>query len=150
MNKKKIKTKFSKSLLSLFLLTQVIFGYSLGANAMLRHTLRRAFLEIREVDRVGVKVRSLTQRFLSTRTAEPPVEESRTSPYDDVEREIAALTRSHNPTGERYRKPQPNKYVLYPEWDLASMDRSVSERFDVVTGVQSVPDVGVVGTLKKK
>lgn len=153
MNKKKVK--ISKSLVSLLLLTQVLvglsmFGFSFGANAMLRHALRRTFVEMREVERLGINGRSLTQRFLSTRTAEPPAEESRPSHHDDVEREIAALTHSHNPTGERYRKPEPTKYVLYPEWDLASTGRSVSERFDVVTGVQSVPDVGVVGTLKKK
>lgn len=134
-NRKKGKSKVTKSLLSLFLLTQVLFGYSLDANAMFRHSLRRALVEVGEVEGLVVKGRSLTQRFLSTRTAEPPVEERRTNPHNDVEREIAALTRSHNPTGERYRKPQPNKYVLYPKWDLASMDRSVSERFDVVMGV---------------
>ena len=68
----------------------------------------------------------------------------------DLQKELDALKQSHNPTGEVHRKQRENPVTVYPEWDLASSKHSVSEVFDVVTDVKSVPGIGLIGTLKKK
>lgn len=137
-----------KSLMTSSFISMMLTSYALDASAFLPRLCRLACLEFVEAQR-AVPLRSLAQRFISSRKSAAQTLEEGRSFSDEVEREIEALGRSHNPTGERYPKIPPAHYVLYPEWDLASTERSVSRKFDVVTGVQSVPDVGVVGTLKK-
>lgn len=135
---------FINRFIAILLILQLICLFNFEANAMFR-SLSRTFT-------VGEDAyRCLGTKFLTKKYAYSS--KPNKSVPSDLNSELKALKKPHNPTGETYVEPKPNKVTLYPQWDLAVSERPLSgpsQFIDVVTGTQSIPNVGLMGTLKKK
>ena len=140
----KISYKYINHFIAVFLILQLSFLLNFEANAMFR--LPFAFTVGENTCR-----HLITKIPARTKISFRPY--SNTVGKNELEKELQSLRKPLNPTGEPYIEPQSNKVTLYPQWDLAVSERPLSgssQSVDIVTGTQSIPGVGLMGTLKKK